>query len=136
MAYASTRTLKQNQHEATMTNNSLINNPWLVQIIGGIVSGLVVGLLLAWIAATSKVTNPKDRRIVRLIKASSYVFIIPLSIISFIWSIPFFVMAFIFAAYFYGITTWLKWRCKYTPACRDYLTGLWQIFDQKQPKSG
>jgi Na+/H+-dicarboxylate symporter len=28
-----------------------INNPWLVQIVGGIISGLVVGLFLRWVAS-------------------------------------------------------------------------------------
>ncbi len=103
-------------------NVNLFNSPWAVELIGGTLSGVLVGILLSWLNTISRTKNPQQKPIVRLIKMGSYAIIALLSVVGFIWSIPFLLIAFVLSTLFYTVLTLAgNPGCIYTPQCKDYL---------------
>jgi putative membrane protein insertion efficiency factor len=93
-------------------DSTWIDNPWLVQICGGIISGLVVGLLLQLIASQVRSREGKSSATVQIIQNLGYIFLAPFFIMAFLFSIP------LFAGLY--LTESARW-CRFTPTCKEYL---------------
>jgi hypothetical protein len=89
-----------------------INNPWLVQVGGGIVSSLVVGLLLNWVASKTRKKGKKQPTVVRLIQAVGQLLVLPFFVVAFALATPLFAGLYI---------TESLGACKFTPTCKKYL---------------
>ena len=99
---------------AKSTDNSWLDNPWLVQIIGGIISGLVVGLSLTWLSKKIASLGRADShfKVSRVIEILGYFLLLPAFLGAFILSIPLFAGLYM---------TESARSCRYTPTCKDYL---------------
>jgi putative component of membrane protein insertase Oxa1/YidC/SpoIIIJ protein YidD len=96
-----------------------INNPWFVQIGGGIVSSLVVGLLLNWIASKARKKSKKQPATIRLIQAIGHLLVLPFFLVAFILATPLFAVLYV---------TESMGACKFTPTCKKYLIQAIEIY--------
>ena len=90
---------------------AIIESPWIIEVIGGSISGITVGLLLNYIAQRQK-SKGDSTFIVQVIQVLGYIILAPFFVLFFVISVPLFAMLFL---------TESAGGCRYKPTCKEYL---------------